>query len=182
MSYGPISSSDDGEATTAPAGVIAIPTDATSAGVSPTISGSKVPEATSCPIPSSVPKTNVTLPEGWKAAGCYVDPVRPRLFKFWASFSGKNMSSSKCVAYCDKQGFLFAGTENGGQCFCSKDLQEDAELKDDSECSTPCKGAPGEKCGGRARLSAFTKLGDSDGSSLKRHLHKHRRSHNALLS
>jgi WSC domain len=92
------------------------------------------------------------------------------------------MSSSKCVAYCDKQGFSFAGTENGGQCFCSKALREDAEMKDESECSTPCKGTKGEVCGGRARLSVFTNLSDSEGSYMKRHLHKHRRSHNALLS
>ncbi len=182
MSYGSLSSSDDGEATKTPDGVVAVPTDATSAGVSPTISGTKVPEATSFPIPSSVPKTNLTLPAGWKAAGCYVDPIRPRLFPFFASFSGRRMSSTKCVAFCDKQGFSFAGMENGGQCFCSKSLPENAELKDDSECSTPCKGDMREMCGGKARLSVFTKLSDSEGGYTKRHLHKYRRSHNALLS
>ena len=91
------------------------------------------------------------------------------------------MSSSKCVAYCDEQGFSFAGTENGGQCFCSKDLSSAAELKDNSECSTMCKGAKEEMCGGPARLSAFTKLSDSDGTSMKRHLHKHPRRHNVVL-
>lgn len=182
MSGTPASSAVDSEATSVPDGVVAIPTNATSAGVSPTISGTAVLEATDFPIPSSVPKTNVTLPSGWKAGGCYVDPVRPRLFKFWVSFSGKQMSSSKCVAYCDKQGFSFAGTENGGQCFCSKDIAKDAQLKNDSECSKPCKGAKGEICGGPARLSVFTKLGGSGGSSMKRHLQKHRRSHDVLLS
>ncbi len=177
------SSVDDSEATSAPEGVVAIPTDATSAGVSPTISGSAVTEATSFPIPSSVPRTNVTLPDGWKAGGCYVDPIRPRLFTFWASFSGMQMSSSKCVTYCDEQGFPFAGTQNGGQCFCSENVSETAELKDDEECSTPCKGAESEMCGGPARLSVFTKLDDdSDAGSKKRHLHKHRRSHYALMS
>lgn len=169
-------------ATTVPDGVVVIPTDAASAGVSPTISGSAVSEATSFPIPSSVPTTNISLPDGWRAGGCYVDPVRPRLLKFWASFSGQQMSSSKCVSYCDEQGFSFAGTENGGQCFCSKDLPADAELKDEGECSTPCKGANEEMCGGPARLSVFTNLSGSDGSSVKRHLHKHRRGHHALLS
>ena len=178
----PAGSASGSEATTAPDGVVAIPTDATSAGVSPTISGSPVPEATNFPVPSSVSKTNVTLPDGWKAGGCYVDAARPRLFQFWASFSGKQMSSSKCAAYCDKQGFSFAGTENGGQCFCSKDLSKDAELKDDSECSSACKGAKEEMCGGPARLSVFTKLSESDGSSTKRHLHKHRRSNHAFMS
>ncbi|KAF7507574.1 hypothetical protein GJ744_010365 [Endocarpon pusillum] len=180
----PASSADDAKATSAPEGVIAIPTDATSAGVSPTISGSAVTEATSFPVPSSVPKTNVTLPDGWKAGGCYVDPIRPRLFKFWASFSGKEMSSSKCVAYCDEQGFPFAGTQNGGQCFCSEDISKDAELKDDDECSTPCKGVKGEMCGGPGRLSVFTKLDDESdvGGKKKRHLHKHRRSHYAVVS
>jgi WSC domain len=184
-SGGPASSASstvDSEATSVPEDAIPIPTNATSAGVSPTISGSAAPEATTFPIPSSVPKTNVTLPEGWKAAGCYVDPIRPRLFKFWASFGGQKMSSSKCVAYCDKQSFSFAGTENGGQCFCSNDLAEDAELKDESECSSVCKGAQREICGGRARLSVFTKLGGSDGYKMKRHLLKHRRSHDVLLS
>lgn len=170
---------DECEVETQPDGVIPIPTNAPSGGVFPTNATSAGPQATEIPIPSSVPKTNVSLPEDWQAAGCYVDPVRPRLFKYWASFSGKKMSSSKCVKYCDKKGFAFAGTENGGQCFCSNEIAQNAELKDDSECSSVCKGAAGEICGGRARLSVFTKSGTS---SMKRHLHQHRRGRYAHLS
>jgi Domain of unknown function (DUF1996)/WSC domain len=178
----PASSSDESAAASAPDGAVALPTDATSAGVSPTISGSAVPEETQFTVPSSVPRTNVSLPDDWKAGGCYVDPIRPRLFKFWASFSGKRMSSSKCVAYCDKQGFTFAGTENGGQCFCSKDLAADAELKDERECSSVCKGAKEEMCGGPARLSVFTKLSAGSQGSKQRHRRTHRGRHHVVLS
>jgi hypothetical protein len=166
-----VTSAVDSEFTSTPDGVTAIHSDATSAGVSPVFSGTPVSQGTAYTVPSSVPKTNVTLPAGWKAAGCYVDPQRPRLFKFWASFSGRKMSSSKCVRYCDKQGFAFAGTENGGQCFCSDDLAENAELKNDSECSSPCRGAPGEMCGGPARLSVFTMLNAPYVRSMKRDAH-----------
>jgi Domain of unknown function (DUF1996)/WSC domain len=177
-----VSSAVDSEFTSTPDGVTAIHSDATSAGVSPMFSGSPVSQGTAYTVPTSVPKSNVTLPEGWKAAGCYVDPQRPRLFKFWASFSGRKMSSSKCVRYCDKQEFAFAGTENGGQCFCSDDLAEDAELKNDSECSSPCKGAPAEKCGGPARLSVFTMLDAPYGRSRKRDASQGQSSYEAQLA
>ena len=177
-----VSSTADSEFTSKPDGVSAIKSDATSAGVSPIFSGSPVSKETAYSVPTSVPKTNVTLPEGWKAAGCYVDPQNPRLFKFWATFSGRKMTSSKCVRYCDKQEFAFAGTENGGQCFCSDDLAENAELKNDSECSSPCKGAPGEKCGGPARLSVFTMLNGPDARRMKRDARLDQSSHEAELA
>jgi hypothetical protein len=177
-----VSSIVDSEFTGVPDGVIAIPSDATSAGVSPIFSGSRVSQGTAHLVPTTVPKANITLPEGWKAAGCYVDPIRPRLFEFYASFSGRKMSSSKCVRYCDRQGFSFAGTENGGQCFCSDDLDEDAVLRDESECSSPCKGAMGEKCGGPARLSVFTMLNAPYMGSRKRHAREHQSRRDAQLS
>lgn len=174
VSNTPVSSSTRAAATS-------VPTSASSTRVSSTTSSSKPSRTTTSSIPTSSPRTNVNLPTGWRAAGCYVDPVFPRLFPIWASFSGASVTSTKCVAWCAEQGYPVAGTENGGQCFCAKTIPADAELKPDGECNTPCKGAAAEMCGGPARLSAFTNLTRSAGGTYKRHLHKHRRSHDVVL-
>ena len=176
------SSGDDTVPTSAPDGAEPIPSDATSPGLSPTFSGTPVSQASTFTITKTVPSaTGVTLPSGWSYAGCFSDNINPRSLKFWASFVGATMSSTKCTAYCDKLGFKFGGTENAGQCFCGDTLDE-SEFKDDSECNFACKGASGEKCGGSARLSVFTKVGgstngtDSTAWRQRRHLHRHRRS------
>ena len=99
------------------------------------------------------------LPAGWKAAGCYVDPVRPRALQgedlaWW----GVKITASNCAKHCDEKGFSMAGTENGGQCFCGNKLEGgSAPATNAADCNMPCEGGATETCGGPGRLSLSVK-------------------------
>lgn len=114
----------------------------------------------SAPHPSA-PAGNVTIPSGWKDAGCHTDPLSPRAlqgitFAWW----GEAMTTSGCMKYCSGEGFSYAGTENGGQCFCGNELVG-SEAAPSSECNIACNGSAAETCGGPARLSLYTKSASS---------------------
>ena len=142
-------------------------------GTSPSPSGTSKSSTTSA-APATQPSTNVVLPSGWKALGCYVDPVNPRLFTTWGQI-GNDVTSTKCAAYCAKAGFNYGGTEYSGQCFCSKDLPSNAKIAPSSECNMKCTGDSKEICGGPGRLSVF---GKSAASKVKRYGHgRHQRRH-----
>ena len=132
---------------------------------------------TTSPDSSSDQASNVTLPSGWKAAGCYLDALNPRSlngikFAWW----GELITSSGCSKYCDEQGYSFAGTENSGQCFCGNELVQ-SKLMAATDCKMTCRGDAGEICGGPARLSVFTKS-----SSMRRRSHKHRRNGHHMVA
>ena len=120
---------------------------------------SAVPSAAPSEAPSapSTGNSSVTIPSGWKDAGCYTDPVTPRAlqgitFAWW----GQKVTSSGCVKYCSDQGFSYAGTENAGQCFCGNELVG-GQAAPSSDCNMPCSGSGDETCGGAARLSLYKK-------------------------
>jgi hypothetical protein len=113
--------------------------------------------------------SSVKLPDGWKAAGCYVDPVNPRALDVWAYY-GEPVTSSGCAKECNKRGYKFAGTENGGQCFCGNTLQG-ATAANSADCNTPCNGDANEICGGPARLSVFSKGGSTVRSANRHRYH-----------
>ncbi|KAH0556930.1 hypothetical protein GP486_005282 [Trichoglossum hirsutum] len=104
-------------------------------------------------------RSSVKLQDGWEAAGCYVDPINPRALSTWAYY-GEPVTSSGCATECNNLGYKFAGTENGGQCFCGNALQG-ATAADSADCNVPCDGDADEICGGPARLSVFTNGGST---------------------
>lgn len=135
---------------------------------------SSTPSTAPAQAPPAPPAGNssTTLPSGWKDAGCYTDPLNPRAlqgitFAWW----GEQMTSSGCVQYCSDKGFSYAGTENGGQCFCGNELIG-SQPASSSDCDKSCNGSNAEICGGSARLSLYTK---STSSRRKRsaHLRRH---------
>jgi len=164
----------------APSG--ATPATATSTKSTTTAPSSTPPGAVSTPDASS-PNSNLSLPSTWSYSGCYIDTVNPRSLPNWSNFDGNEMSSTKCVAFCDSQGFSIAGTEYAGQCFCG-DVLDTAKV-DEGECDMPCTGASEEICGGSAVMSVFEKTLSSEssstlsgsgqvGESRKRSVHVHR--------
>jgi hypothetical protein len=111
--------------------------------------------------------SNITLPAGWTAAGCYTDSINPRsLSGITFANIGTKITSSGCVAYCEKRGFSIAGTEYAGQCFCGQTLQKSTQT-DESICDMPCEGDQSQTCGGAAALSIFKK-GSTSLASMKR--------------
>ena len=113
------------------------------------------PSAAPSSVSSSSGNSSVALPSGWTSAGCYSDALAPRslsgiTFAWW----GQKITSSGCAQYCDTQGYSYAGTENGGQCFCGNELVQ-SEPQPSTDCDMPCEGSASEKCGGSARLNVF---------------------------
>ena len=163
------------------------PTDPSTTATAASVSGvASTPVTTDSAIPSPTPSTigplgpsssglsNVTLPSGWTAAGCYVDNLNPRslngdLFAYW----GEAMTSSGCAAHCSTEGFTYAGTENAGQCFCGNELVQSATAPA-TDCNLPCEGSASETCGGPARLSVFTSSSSTTSTVRRRRSHMRR--------
>lgn len=115
--------------------------------------------------------SNVTLPAGWKAYGCYSDNLNPRSLGF-NGWWGEPVTSSGCADFCNTQGYSIAGTENSGQCFCGNELVQ-STLQASCACNMACKGDAGQICGGSASLSVFSSSQPS--TKRVRRAHKHRR-------
>lgn len=100
--------------------------------------------------PSSVNSTSGV----WKAAGCFLDAMNPRSLGQQPEWWGHQITSSGCVEHCDSIGAKYAGTENGGQCFCGNELINSANHA--GKCTSKCTGDNAELCGGPAHLSIYS--------------------------
>ncbi|KAI8808818.1 WSC domain-containing protein [Cladochytrium replicatum] len=94
--------------------------------------------------------------DGFTYTGCYVDNPGYRALETIASFP--QMTPTLCRQACSSLGYSFAGLEAGSNCWCGRSLRLIAK-RNDSECSSPCSGNRGEKCGGTNRISLFGKQG-----------------------
>ncbi|CZT02521.1 hypothetical protein WAI453_002073 [Rhynchosporium graminicola] len=119
------------------------------------------------------PTSGSTVAAGWSYKGCFAD-TKDRVMtgiKF-ANLGNHEVTNTKCVAYCQTKGFSMAGTEHGGQCFCSNSLAVSTKV-DEGKCSVPCEGDANQVCGGSMALSVYSKDGGKKRAHLRRHLHNH---------
>ncbi|XP_077982670.1 cysteine-rich secretory protein LCCL domain-containing 2-like [Glandiceps talaboti] len=90
------------------------------------------------------------------ALGCFQDSellgVCDVRVKAVLSYGG--MTVNKCIEYCAKLDFSFAGLFNGDECWCSKEFT-DSNIKLDDGCEIPCSGDANKKCGGSDALSVY---------------------------
>lgn len=105
--------------------------------------------------------TNVHPPSGWSYAGCWVDTVFPRTLPEWSSFNGPAVNNTRCIDFCNSNGYSIAGTEYAGQCFCGNNLDGSSQTPD-SDCNMACTGNANEICGGPARMTVWKKSGSSN--------------------
>ncbi|KAL8988123.1 MAG: hypothetical protein Q9177_002754 [Variospora cf. flavescens] len=120
--------------------------------------------------PSGLQPASVNSTSGvWKAAGCFLDAINPRSLGKQSEWWGSQISSSNCVERCDSLGAKYAGTENGGQCFCGNQVINSANRP--GKCTIRCNGDAEEICGGSGHLSIYS----LDGSvSLQKRAAHHR--------
>merc|ERR1739842_238088 len=59
--------------------------------------------------------------KGWEFVGCGKDGG-PRTFQGGVYFDGE-MTVAKCMDYCAKEGYSYAGLEYASQCYCDVDYQ-----------------------------------------------------------
>ncbi|CAG5137745.1 uncharacterized protein ALTATR162_LOCUS191 [Alternaria atra] len=67
------------------------------------------------------------------------------------------MTNAKCRDACRAGGFVLAGTEYAGECFCDNQIRNNGGPAPDGEakCNMPCNGDQTEMCGGPDRLTFF---------------------------
>ncbi|KAJ4401386.1 hypothetical protein N0V91_007935 [Didymella pomorum] len=109
-----------------------------------------ITSSTPTPTPTPTPKV------GWFYEGCYVDGPGPRTLPNGQGVQG-GMTNQKCRDVCQGLGFVLAGTEYAGECYCGNTLQGVGAPAPDGEaqCNMACNGNTTEFCGGPNRLSLF---------------------------
>ncbi len=93
------------------------------------------------------PAAPVTLSRGRPVAylGCFADAQSRDLPA--AFMSAGNMTPELCENHCRAEGFSYAGTQYGSQCFCGNSYGRYGQLPA-GRCNAACAGNPGDKCGG----------------------------------
>jgi hypothetical protein len=109
-------------------------------------------------ITSDVPSsTNIPVrTRGWYYEGCYTDGVNGRTLSIGTAIAGA-MTNAKCQDACRSSGYVLAGTEYSGECYCDNQIRSGGGLAPDGEvqCNMICNGNQTETCGGSNRLTLF---------------------------
>ncbi|KAI9449832.1 WSC domain-containing protein, partial [Lactarius psammicola] len=95
------------------------------------------------------------LPQGWSSLGCYTDdPSRPTLTSV-GNRDQFNMTVENCVRFCDSRYNIYAGVENGEDCYCGNVTTVGSKSAPPKDCSSKCVGDISETCGGSNRLNLY---------------------------
>jgi hypothetical protein len=94
-----------------------------------------------------------TLPNGWTAAGCFVDNVSSRALSSASYTDSSGMTAQTCIAFCSSKGYPVAGTEYARECWCGSSVP--AQSATDG-CNMACTGDGTQGCGGPNRLTVYS--------------------------
>ena len=92
------------------------------------------------------------LATGTLRIGCFKDDTQRDLTGF--SMTSELLTVELCVDTCRGRGFLFAGLEEGNQCFCGNSVGRYGTA-DPSTCNSTCAGNVNQACGGYWRLDVL---------------------------
>ncbi|KAF8860151.1 hypothetical protein BDZ45DRAFT_688777 [Acephala macrosclerotiorum] len=105
---------------------------------------------------ATIGKRDLVVPaeiNGWISQGCYIDVGRTLTGAGYDNNTG--MTDESCISYCEKLGYIYAGTEYAEECYCGDSLASGSGPAPASDCSTPCSGNATEACGGGNRLNLY---------------------------
>ncbi|KAK1749886.1 glyoxal oxidase [Echria macrotheca] len=103
------------------------------------------------------PQPNAGLAD-WSYLGCYAEGTTGRALTLTVTtVPAGQMNAALCTAACQGQGFILAGTEYSGECYCGNTFANGAVATPvgADECSMICNGNSGETCGGPNRLNVY---------------------------
>ena len=124
----------------------------------PTPTPTPSPTPTPTPSSSSVAVSSSAAPRktGWQLEGCYTDGTGGRTLTAGTAVAG-GMTNAKCQAACRSAGYIFAGTEYAGECYCDNSLKGTGAPAPDGNagCNMACSGNATEMCGGPNRLTLY---------------------------
>ncbi|KAF2192285.1 copper radical oxidase [Zopfia rhizophila CBS 207.26] len=95
-------------------------------------------------------------PDNWSPIGCYTDNVGARTLTN-RQFPAGDMTTELCLAACKSAGYVYAGTEYGGECYCGNSFANGGGPAPDGNagCNMACNGNSQEICGGPDRLTVY---------------------------
>ncbi|KAI1323225.1 hypothetical protein F5Y16DRAFT_351006 [Xylariaceae sp. FL0255] len=102
----------------------------------------------------SGPQPNTGIPN-WPYIGCYVEGTTGRALTYGANVASSSMSGKACTAACQAQGYILAGTEYSGECYCGNSFSNGGGTVATDGCNMKCNGNSSEICGGANRLNVY---------------------------
>lgn len=91
---------------------------------------------------------------GWSSMGCYSDSQQARALSQLKGV-GQDVSGTECQAHCQQLGYLYAGVEFGGQCYCDNSVNAASLQVSSSDCNVTCPGDSTQPCGAADRINLF---------------------------
>ncbi|WRT70456.1 uncharacterized protein IL334_007454 [Kwoniella shivajii] len=108
----------------------------------------------------------INKPDGW--VSCWTDSGSARTLQDY-SYSATPMSGKACRVACANQGYAYAGTESGNQCFCGNKIAGGAKAPT-SSCNTQCSGYANETCGASGYMDLYNATGAAANNGIKGYL------------
>lgn len=81
---------------------------------------------------------NLATYNNWRYMNCYVDSIDSRSLPFVPALDGSHMTVEMCLDSCESNGYLFAGLEYSGECYCGDRIS--SAVATDGRCSMLCNG------------------------------------------
>jgi WSC domain len=104
------------------------------------------------------PQTNPG-PGLWNFVGCYAEGTTGRALPNGVGTTGGSaaLTVSLCTSACQTAGYVLAGVEYSGECYCANTVQNGGILAPDglTGCNMLCNGNKSEFCGGGGRLNLY---------------------------
>ncbi|KAK3336500.1 glyoxal oxidase-like protein [Cercophora scortea] len=92
---------------------------------------------------------------GFNSIGCYAEGTTGRALTYGVgSIPNAEMTVAKCTAACHTAGYILAGVEYAGECYCGNTIANGG-LPASSGCNMLCNGNSSEICGGGNRLNVY---------------------------
>ena len=109
-------------------------------------------------VATSGPATNAG-PPGWGFLGCYTDSTAARTLTANGASAGGGgaLTVALCTQACQTEGYILAGVEYSGECYCGNAASNGGGPAPDglAGCNMVCNGNSSEYCGGANRLDVY---------------------------
>lgn len=96
-------------------------------------------------------------------------PATKRTLAKLAETNDQSLTPARCQGLCQKNGFAYAGVENGRECWCGEGIQDGDVTNGNGPaaadaCNTPCSGDGAQFCGAGARIYLYHRQDELDTS------------------
>eukprot|EP01052_Picozoa_sp_SAG31_P025873 SAG31_NODE_2299_length_5981_cov_2.649439_2_plen_213_part_00 len=90
-----------------------------------------------------------------RPAACFHDDPQNRVLPYPSRRPAphRDLTRQTCMQLCADAGYVLAGAEDGGQCFCGNATAPGAQPASTGACDMPCRGNSSEACGGNDHIS-----------------------------